>query len=165
MQGTVRGRDFGNKPKGLNLLSVKLEETRGCWNFLLRRTSRILARHYDDALRPLGLRVTQFNVLAVLAQKGPTTLTDLSQVLAMERSAVARNLKPLERLGFVMVKPGDDKRTRVADVTGRGRKKLMQALPAWAEAQGEVSDSLGINEASHFVKLARKVSERLGEGR
>ena len=144
-------------------MSVKLEDTRGCWNFLLRRTSRIIARHYDVALRPFGLRSTQFNMLAVLAQKGPTSLTELASFLAMERSALARNLKPLERLGYVSIKPGKDKRTRISEVTNAGQKKLMQALPAWSAAQKEVAKSLGDSESARFVRIVQKMGSYLAE--
>src|SRR6516225_1728379 len=51
---------------------------------------------YDDVLRPLGLRVTQFNLLAVLTQTGPIAITALADLMGMERSALARNLKPIQ---------------------------------------------------------------------
>lgn len=142
-------------------MTVKLEETRGCLNFLLRRTSRIVARHYDDALRPHGLRATQFNVLSVLAQMGSTSLTELANVMAMERSALARNLKPLEREGFVTINSGNDKRTRIADVTTKGRRKLKIALPAWAAAHKAVYAILGSTEGTRLGNAARKAGDRL----
>ena len=142
-------------------MKAKLEDTQGCWNFLLRRTSRVLARHYDDALRPFGLRSTQFNVLAVLAQRGPVSLSELAEVLALERSATARNLKPLERLHYVTVTPGKDKRMRIAEITTRGRKTLMKALPAWGIAQDKITAAFATNEADRIVKAVRKVGQSL----
>ena len=68
----------------------------------------MLGRYYDDALRPMGLRITQFNILAVLAQTGPIAITALAEVLGLERSALARNLKPVTRKRFVIVSTGSD---------------------------------------------------------
>lgn len=142
-------------------MTVKLEDTRGCMNFIIRRTSRMIGRHYDDALRPHGLRSTQFNVLAVLAQMGPTSLSVVADVMAMERSALSRNLKPLERQGFVAIKPGTDKRTRAANVTSKGLRKLKKALPAWRSAQDELEALIGTTDAKRLVNIVAKVASRL----
>jgi len=45
---------------------LTIEQTKGCINFQLRETSRLLARYYGDALRPVGLRITEFNVFAIV---------------------------------------------------------------------------------------------------
>lgn len=145
-------------------MTVKLEDTRGCINFIVRRTSRTIARHYDDALRPIGLRTTQFNVLSVLAQMGATSLGDLARVMAMERSALSRNLKPLERQGFIAIKPGQDKRTRAAQVTTRGLRKLNKALPVWIAAQKELESTIGKSDARRFVDIVARVGNRLTNG-
>jgi DNA-binding MarR family transcriptional regulator len=138
-----------------------LEETRTCLNFLARRTARILARHYDDALRPHGLRSTQFNVMAVLAQKGTTTTNELAQIMALERSALARNLKPLERQGFVVVDEGKDRRTRIATLSAKGRRKLLRALPAWSTAQDAAKDLFGADNVDCLVRLAQSIDNSM----
>ena len=130
---------------------VSIEKTQGCLNFQLRRTSRLLGRYYDDVLRHLELRVTQFNLLAVLAQTGPIAITALADLMAMERSALARNLKPIERRKLVTVTPGKDKRTRTVKLTPAGRRKLAEALPKWDQAQTrlirkDAGSSFGLDE-------------------
>jgi DNA-binding MarR family transcriptional regulator len=140
---------------------TRLEETKECLNFVVRRTSRIVGRYYDAALKPTGLRATQFNVMSVLAQSGAVSFTELAARLGMERSVLARNLKPLARLGFATVSAGDDKRMRVAELTTRGKEKLRSVLPVWSKAQSHLSDELGANDAAHLVGLLRRLSERL----
>ena len=138
-----------------------MEDTQTCLNFLMRRATRILSRGFDEALRPHSLRATQFNALAVLAQSGPTSLTVLADLMVLERSALARNLKPLEREGLVTVTVGKDRRTRVAFLTAKGRRKLLRALPAWAEAQALVLGQLGRENAELLTKLAQSIEAGL----
>jgi DNA-binding MarR family transcriptional regulator len=138
-----------------------LEETRGCLNFLVRRSARIVGRYYDTALKPTGLRATQFNMMAVLAQTGALPFTRLAALLGMERSALARNLKPLEREGFAEVSAGTDKRMRVAVLTPRGRQKLQSSLPIWSKAQTRLSNELAVGEVDRLVGLLKKVTGRL----
>jgi DNA-binding MarR family transcriptional regulator len=142
-------------------LATRLEETRGCLNFLVRRSARIVGRCYDTALKPTGLRATQFNVMAVLAQSGALSFTRLAALLGMERSALARNLKPLERQGFAEVSAGTDKRVRVAVLTPRGKQKLLSSLPIWSKAQTRLANELAAGEVDRLVGLLKKVTGRL----
>jgi DNA-binding MarR family transcriptional regulator len=145
-------------------LATPLEATRGCLNFLVRRASRIVGRYYDAVLKPTGLRATQFNVMAVLAHSGAMSLTELAACLGMERSALARNLKPLERQGLAEISAGEDKRMRNAELTRLGKEKLRRALPIWSRAQSRLSKDLGASDAALLVGLLRGITERL-EGR
>ena len=145
---------------------IAINKTRGCLNFQLRRTSRLLARYYDDALRPFGLRITQFNILAVLAQTGPITITALADFVGLERSALARNLKPIARKQFVTIVPGKDKRTRTVKLASAGRRKLEETLPRWDQAQTKLVEKVGRDDASALLRAVGKVDETLrGEPR
>jgi DNA-binding MarR family transcriptional regulator len=134
-------------------------------NFILRRTSRIVARYYDYVLKPTGLRSTQFNVMAVVAQTGPIPLSELASLLGMERSALARNLKPLERSGFAVVSAGDDRRVRVVELTGTGKEKLQKALPHWSNAQTYLAQDLGSSDVSRLAALLTNVTEKIDSKR
>ena len=142
---------------------VPIEKTQGCLNFQLRRTSRLLGRYYDDALRPLGLRITQFNLLAVLAQTGPIAITALAELVGMERSALARNLKPIERRKLVTVTPGKDKRTRTVTLAPAGRRKLEEALPKWDQTQTQLIRKMKPDGASGLVQALAKIRTAIGE--
>lgn len=121
----------------------------------------MIARHFDDALRPHGLRSTQFNLMAVLAQRGPTSLSVLADAMAMERSGLSRTLKPLEQQGLVAIKTGDDKRMRHAVVTSQGMRKLKHVLPVWSDAQNQLETLIGRTDAKQFAQVNSTVSRRL----
>lgn len=142
-------------------LATQLEETKGCLNFLMRRSSRIIGRHFDAMLKPTGLRSTQFNVLAVLAQTGPMSLTDLAGLLSMERSALARNLKPLQRQGLIIVSAGVDKRMRIAQLTKLGKENLQKALPFWSAAQARLLEDLGTDDITLLRTLLGRITNHL----
>lgn len=140
---------------------IAINKTRGCLNFQLRRTSRLLARYYDDALRPFGLRITQFNILAVLAQTGPITITVLADFVGLERSALARNLMPIARKQFVTIVPGKDKRTRTVKLASAGRRKLKETLPRWDQAQTKLVAKVGRDDASTLLRATGKIYDTL----
>jgi DNA-binding MarR family transcriptional regulator len=109
------------------------------------------------------LRITQFTILSMLAQTGPISLTELADMLGMERSALARGLKPVARRRFVVVSHGQDKRTRLADITRTGRRKLNEALPKWEQAQTELLLRLGPEQAALLVQVLSRVRSAFGE--
>jgi DNA-binding MarR family transcriptional regulator len=144
-------------------LTTPIEKTRDCLNFQLRRTSRQVSRYYDDALRSLGLRITQFNILAILAQSGPISLTDLARVVGMERSALARSLKPMARQGFVAVSLGEDRRTRLAKLAPTGMRKLDQALPVWNRVQDKLVVKLGPDQTALLIQVLANTRAALND--
>lgn len=131
-----------SQPIGINpaLLS---EVADSCTCFNLRKASRVVTQFFDQALQPSGLLVTQFTILVAISLSTPQTINQLAQVLAMDRTTLTRNLKPLEREGFIQVQPGQDQRTRVICLTDRGQAALAAALPLWEQAQAGMVEKLG----------------------
>ena len=78
----------------------------------LRRASRALTQLYDEAVRPYGLRVTQFTVLQVLDRVGEIGQGRLSEILAMDSTSLSRTLKLLEQNAWIGISPGEDRRER-----------------------------------------------------
>lgn len=111
-----------------------------CTCGVLRRAARAATSLYDQALKPTGLRVTQFAILKILDRCGPLPVTRLAAEAALERTTMARNLDPLERRGLVRVGAGDaDARSRLAELTEAGRATLAEALPHWQAAQEQLA--------------------------
>jgi len=121
---------------------VRLREASTCLNYNLRRTSRLVNHHYDQALTPAGVRAGQFNLMVPVALRGALSITGLAALLGMERSALARNLKPLERKGWLTVRVGADRRTRIVHLTREGERLLRRAYPLWERAQRELTAAL-----------------------
>ena len=122
-----------------------------CLCFRSRRLARVLTRHFDEALRPIGIQATQLTLLAGIGAAGPAgqSMPRLLDLLAMDPATLSRNLKPLEKAGLVGVARAEkDKRARIAGLTADGERKLRQALPIWREAQDRLASALGESEST-----------------
>jgi DNA-binding MarR family transcriptional regulator len=109
----------------------------------LRMATRAVRQLYDDALRPSGLRVTQFSVLAALARMGEASVGELAESLAIDQSTLTRGIALLERDGFAERVPHPDARVKSLRLTARGRAALGRARPLWEKAQQIVLRELG----------------------
>lgn len=116
-----------------------IEATRGCYCLAARKRARELTRRYEAALRPYGLRATQFSVLAALAQAGPIPVSRLAGILGLERTTLTRIAGVMARDGRLSIASGDDERVRVLDITTEGKGVLAAALPAWKRVQDELA--------------------------
>jgi DNA-binding MarR family transcriptional regulator len=93
--------------------------------------ARAVTRAYDAALRPVGLRATQFAVLVAVATKGALSITALVQAMGMDRSTLTRNLRPLAKDGLLAVGHEGWHRSRTVAITERGHARVREALPRW----------------------------------
>ncbi len=122
-----------------------------CVCFNLRKTARWITQLYDDALRPTGLRATQFSLLAATNHLGSATITQLADVMVMDRTTLTRNLKPLESQGYIRIHPGQDRRQREVTIRAAGHKVLRQAMPLWERAQKHVVACLGKDRTARLL--------------
>ena len=114
-----------------------------CACFNLRKANRVITQHFDKILKPSGLLITQFTILVAVKIAKSATINELAEGLGMDRTTLTRNLKPLEREGWLKSKPGQDQRTRVVSLTTDGEMILEKALPLWRQAQNSVEETLG----------------------
>lgn len=115
-----------------------------CLCLHVRRAARALARRFDDALRPLGLTNGQFSLMMSLNRPHPPRIGEVSELLAMDRTTLTANLKPLERRGLVAVVADEkDKRSRRLTLTDDGRALLAKAVPVWTQTEAETEAMLG----------------------
>lgn len=132
-----------------------LFETTRCLCLAARRAARTITREFDQALRPHGLRATQFTLLAALHLAGPKSIGELAELLSTERTTLTRNLAVTERHGWTTTRAGhDDARARVASITPRGLRTLTAAMPAWRATQQRLTATLGTHTADSLRKLA-----------
>ena len=120
---------------------------------MARRTARHLTREYDRALKPAGLKLTQYSVLANLVRIGPMSITALAERLAMDRTTMTRNLRPLDRAGWIVVRDGPDRRSRSVDITKAGRVVHDKALPLWRSAERTIRLAMGGDKAAALRRL------------
>ncbi len=134
-----------------------------CADINLRRAARAVTQMYDRFLAASDLQVTQFSLLVACAVAGPVPVTALAEKLVMDRTTLARNLKPLQTRGLVQVSAGDDRRVHVVALSERGYSALAKALPLWQEAQAQMVKGFGeprlsslLQDLSALVRLARE---------
>ena len=109
-----------------------------CVSYRLRRAARTAARFYDMALKPCGLRNTQFTLLASLRRFKEANIGDLSEALAIDGTTLTRNLNLLVKKGLVENFGMDDGRVRNLRLSELGNAMFEEALPLWQEAQHQV---------------------------
>ncbi|MCO5091830.1 MarR family winged helix-turn-helix transcriptional regulator [Bosea sp. (in: a-proteobacteria)] len=108
-----------------------------------QRAARALARRFDLALKPVGISSGQFSLLMSLNRPGPPSLGSVADLLAMDRTTLTANLKPLERRGLVGTSHDEaDRRVRLLSLTPAGRAVLAQALPIWTRLHTAIEAEL-----------------------
>jgi DNA-binding MarR family transcriptional regulator len=143
-----------DKPTGSNIDII----SRTCIAVRMRLLNRVVTNFYDDALRPLGLKVSQLNILMVAARLGLARPAQVCAILQLDASTLSRNVKPLQTNGWLEVVPEEDARSQPFRLTPHGRQLIEKAIPAWEQAQRQASELLG----SDGVALLDKATEKLG---
>lgn len=124
-------------------LSVTHEVRDRCLCLHVQRAARALARRFDEALRPLNLKQGQYSLLVSLNRPEAPRISDVAYLLAMDRTTLTANLKPLQKRGLVDVtKDPEDKRNRRLSLTKDGLNLLTQAVPIWRKTHDEVDKVL-----------------------
>ena len=130
-----------------------------CLCLHVRRAARALARRYDEALRPVGLTNGQFSLLMALNRPEPAPMAGVASLLAMDRTTLTANLKPLERRGLVEVLTGPkDKRVKRLALTEAGREALARAVPIWHRTQAEIEARIEGTSADTLRAAMRALS-------
>ena len=123
----------------------------------LRLLNRVITNFYDDALRPLGLKVSQLNILIVTARLGLARPPQVCEILQLDVSTLSRNVKPLQAHGWLEVVPEEDARSQPFRLTAQGKRLIEKAIPAWEQAQQQASELLGNDGIALLDKAAKKV--------
>jgi DNA-binding MarR family transcriptional regulator len=129
-----------------------------CIAVRLRLLNRVVTGLYDDALRSLGLKVSQLNILVVTAKLGLARPTQVCDILQLDTSTLSRNVERMRAHGWLEVVPGEDARMQPFRLTPQGRRLIDKAVPAWEKAQGQAAKVLG----DEGLALLDRVSAKLG---
>lgn len=146
---------FAMNPSQDMSIQYPLVELDGVCNCLaMRKAARYLTAAYDKALAPILLRSTQFTILHKVARLGPIGVKQLAVGMAMDRTTMATNLKPLERDGLIKLSIDTlDRRARAIEITPEGRSRLAKAIPLWKQAQDDFEHRFGTSEATKMRAL------------
>lgn len=132
-----------------------------CIAVRLRRLNRVVTKLYDDALRPLGLKTSQLNLLIVTARLGLARPARVCELLQLDSSTLSRNVERMRAAGWLEVVPEDDGRAQPFRLTLQGKRLIERAFPAWEKAQQQAAQLLG----GQAMALLDRVSEKLKQAR
>jgi DNA-binding MarR family transcriptional regulator len=122
--------------------------------------SRAVSRLYNDEIRKTGIEITQFGMLELLNHLGPMTQNQLGERMAAGKTTVSRNVKLLERQGWVSIEEGgDDRRRRVVSLTEGGRKQLKKTRPHWQRAQERIEAAIPAEQLKALRDLLPMATE------
>ncbi|MGC2195266.1 MAG: MarR family transcriptional regulator [Terriglobales bacterium] len=124
----------------------------------IRRTARALTQLYEETLRPLGLRSTQFTILQALTRAGEVSQGHLGNMLAMDSTSLTRTLKIMAQQGWIAERPGKDRRERLLRLSKAGETQLKRALPAWKKVQSRLRREVGEQAWDNLMRRANQVT-------
>jgi DNA-binding MarR family transcriptional regulator len=132
-----------------------------CIAVRVRLINRVITALYDEALRPLGLRVSQGNILVAVARMGKAKPSEICRMLRIEKSTLSRDVELMKRAGWLESEPPEGGRNQVLRITPSGMKLVRNAQPAWKKAQAEATRLLG----ESGIHSLHQIAGRLGFGR
>jgi DNA-binding MarR family transcriptional regulator len=130
-----------------------------CLALRTRRLARKVSRLYDQALRPIGLESSQFNILTAIGADMPTPLTDVAAALDLDPSTLSRTLKTLERRGLILSSGGRGRGGLRLSLTERGQDTMREAVQAWRSAQVTLTAALGEAELGRIIEALDRLEK------
>ncbi len=138
----------------------KYRQLTECSCNMIRKSARKITQFYESGLRDAGIKLTQFSILAALANTGPVQLTQLADRLLLERTGLTRNLNVLERNGWVQLQTGiEDSRQRIVSLSKKGYEQLDHAIPYWKKAQKAIANEMGQDTITRLRKTLNEMTE------
>ena len=131
---------------------------RTCIAVRLRLLNRVVTNFYDDALRPLGLKASQLNILIVAAKLGLARPAQVCDILHLDPSTLSRNVERMRAHGWLEAVPEEDARAQPFRLTAQGKRLIEKAVPAWEEAQRRATELLG----DEGIALLNRAAKKLG---
>ncbi|QVL30732.1 winged helix-turn-helix transcriptional regulator [Telmatocola sphagniphila] len=128
----------------------------------LRLLNRVITNLYDDALRPLGVKLSQGNVLAVTAKLGIARPAQVCEILELDTSTLSRTVERMVENGWLEILPDEDGRSHPFRLTEEGRRLMEKAIPAWEKAQAEAKKLLGGQGLQMLESAIERVKKNLG---
>ena len=124
-----------------------------CYCTAARGAARKITALYDEALAPIGVNVAQFTLLRNLARQGDIALTELGELLGLDRSTIGRNVRIMEKMGLVSLGKGEDQRETAVALTSKGKQVCRAGAPLWDTAQSDIEHKLGRKKAAELRSL------------
>jgi DNA-binding MarR family transcriptional regulator len=143
----------------LSISKNTLPDAEECNCLAVRQAARHVTQFYDQHLTSVGLRTTQFSILAKLQRLGPLTINALAAQMVMDRTTLGRTIRPLVRQRLVAIATGTrDRRLKELRLTELGAERLREAVKAWLRAQDRFAELFGAEQTADLRALLHAVS-------
>jgi len=130
---------------------------RDCIAVRVRRLNRVISSFYDAALRPLGVKVSQMNILLVTAKLGLAHPNRVCELLQLDSSTLSRNVERMRARRWLEVVRSQDARAQPFRLTATGERLLQKAAPLWEQAQQEAAALLGKEGVEWLSNLTHRL--------
>lgn len=134
---------------------------RTCIAVRLRLLNRVVTGFYDDALRPLGLKVSQLNILIVTAKLGTARPAQVCDILQLDVSTLSRNVERMRARGWLEVVPEEDARAQPFRLTSQGKRLIEKATPAWQKGQRMATKLFGDEGIAVLDKVGKRLAKSM----
>jgi DNA-binding MarR family transcriptional regulator len=129
-----------------------------CNCLAVRQAARHMTQLYDRHFAAIGLRSTQYSILARLDRRGPLSINALAAQMVMDRTTLGRNILPLQRDGLLQAQASPaDRRSKELHLTQAGRDCLRRARKQWAKAQDDFETAFGAQQSAALRGMLRAV--------
>jgi DNA-binding MarR family transcriptional regulator len=134
--------------------------------YLLKETSSALRQAMEEALRPLGMTITQYSCMEILAQRPGSSNSDLARGAFVTRQSMNVLLQSLERDGSV-TRPAEEAVGRVQPtrLTTQGRRELAKATAAVRAVELRMTADLTDDDRDAATRILRSMVRSLREPR
>ncbi|RLV47984.1 MarR family transcriptional regulator [Nocardioides mangrovicus] len=141
---------------------VDLETSVG---YLLKEASSALRTAMEDVLRPLGMNVTRYSCLELLAQRPGLSSSELARGAFVTRQSMNVLLQALEREGYVTrAETATVGKVLPTRLTPRGRRLLAKATVAVRSVEVTMLSGLSEPQRSAAARMLRSMVDALHEG-
>jgi DNA-binding MarR family transcriptional regulator len=128
-----------------------------CASANLRRAARLVTRHYDRALKPIGVTAAQLPILSAISAGAGDSITELSTTLDIEASGLSRDLALLQKKGLVRLTTGEDRRSRKLELTAAGHRTIVRAFKAWKRAHAQLLTVVGESDFQKMLDQTKRM--------
>lgn len=130
---------------------------KNCLTFKAQRVARTMGRQMEMALKPVGLTNQQFTTLTILSSMKTVSVSDLADMMGVERTTMTRNIEQMRKKNWLEQVPAKDQRIRAYEITKAGKDLYGKAVPLWQAQQEIFIDTLGDEAVGGLVKLSAKM--------
>lgn len=137
------------------MIALKTRKQTSCYCLKIRRASSDITRFYDKQLEPSGVTVSQYSLLLNISLAKQGTLKELADMAELDRSTLARNIKPLFKKNLVYDAKAKGTRNSQLVLTQEGIKTLEYAKQLWNDAQQQIQENLGETRIKELEKVLK----------